>query len=399
LAPLSQEVGDAAGRTGPDVVAACALSAVPGLGASTLARIAEQFPSLRAAVEEGPRGLLEREEQLQLKAEARQYLAQGPNLRELGTWALQAARDAGARVVLFEDEEYPESLRAIPNPPRLLYVRGTLRAEARRIAVVGARDASEAGLRLAHGFGDAFARAGVEVVSGGARGIDAAAHEGALWAQGTSIAVLGCGIDVVYPWENRHLFARLANGGGAVISEFAPGTQPMPRNFPRRNRTVAGLSAAVVVVRAASRSGALITAEHAAAQGRRVFAVPGDPGNPLAAGSNALLLDRKADLAVDPRDVLTALDWPLPALAAGDDASHPAPPASHPESGKADTDTEIVDAAAVKLWRLLDETTPAHVDDLALRAQIPAGEALGKLAELELKGMVLQRPGKYFLRR
>src|SRR5919201_3803347 len=393
----SQMVADAAGRAGPEVLAACALSAVPGLGASTLARIAARFHSLEAAVEQGPRRILEASEHLQLKPEARQYLAQGPNLRELGVWALSAAREAGARVLLLEDPQYPKRLRRIPNPPRILYVRGSLAPQIRRIAVVGARDVDEGGLMLAHAFGDMFARAGVEVVSGGARGIDAAAHEGALWAQGTTIAVLGCGIDVVYPSENGRLFDRLANGGGALVSEFAPGTQPMPRNFPRRNRTVAALSDAVVVVRAARRSGALITAAHAAAHPTRVFAVPGDPADPRAEGPNDLLRDGRAKLATGPADVLMALEWPVPALPDPDDASHSTVPASNATGERPGTDTEIVDATGAKLWRLLDERTPAHVDDLALRAQIPAHQVLGKLAELELKGMVVQRPGKYFL--
>lgn len=392
-------VADAAGRAGPDVLAACALSAVPGLGASSLARIAARFQSLVAAVEQGPRGILEAGEQLQLKPEARQYLAQGPNLRELGVIVLDAARKAGARVLLLEDAQYPKKLRRIPTPPPLLYVRGSLAPDVRRIAVVGAREVAESGLALAHAFGDTFARAGVEVISGGARGIDAAAHEGALWAQGSSIAVLGCGIDVVYPSENRRLFDRLADGGGAVVSEFAPGTQPMPRNFPRRNRTVAGLSDAVVVVRAAQRSGALITAAHARARDIPVYAVPGDPADPRAEGPNGLLRDGDAKLATGPADVLRGLNWPVPAMPPVDDAPHLAPAASHVDGESPDTDTEIVDATGAKLWRLLDERTPAHVDDLALRAQIPAREALGKLAELELKGMALQRPGKYFLRR
>ena len=302
-------------------------------------------------------------------------------------------------MLLLEDAQYPKRLRRILNPPRLLYVRGNLAPQLRRIAVVGARDADEAGLALAHAFGDMFARGGVEVVSGGARGIDAAAHEGALWAQGTSIAVLGCGIDVVYPSENRRLFERLANGGGALISEFAPGTQPMPKNFPRRNRTVAGLSDAVVVVRAARRSGALITAAHATAQEIPVFAVPGDPGDLLAEGPNDLLRDGKANLATGPSDVLSSLQWSVPEVPPLDDAPHPGLAASNASGEMPGTDTEIVDATGAKLWRLLDERTPAHVDDLALRAQIPAREALGKLAELEMKGMVVQRPGKYFLRR
>ncbi len=393
----SQSASDAAGPVGPEAVAACALSALPGVGPSTLGRIAHVFASLRQALEEGPAEILRRADELALRTETREYLAESPNLPELGAWALGAARAAGARVLLPNDKGFPTRLRNLPNPPQLLYVRGTLAAEARRVAVVGARAADEVGLELARSFGDGFARSGVEVVSGGARGIDTAAHEGALWGEGRSIAVLGCGIDVTYPSENRELFQRLANGGGAVISEFPPGTQPAPGNFPRRNRTVACLCDAVVVVRAALRSGALITAAHAADRDIPLFAVPGDPGNRRAEGSNGLLRTGAAKVATGPADVLQALQWRVPeGLAPEDDAPHAGVWASNIATERTD---EALDAAGVKLWRLLDERTPAHVDDLALRAQLPAREALGKLAELELKGMALQRPGKYFLRR
>jgi DNA processing protein len=298
--------------------------------------------------------------------------------------------------VLLGDAEYPERLRAVANPPPLLYVRGTLANGARRVAVVGSRAVDEDGLEIARSFGDGFARAGVEVVSGGARGIDTAAHEGALWGEGRTVAVLGCGIDVAYPPENESLFARLAGGGGAVVSEFAPGTKPLPQNFPRRNRTVAGLCDAAVVVRAAMRSGALITASEAAALGLPLFAVPGDPRNRKAEGPNALLRARAARLARGPVDVLREMEWPVPDVLLVVDATRPPVAASYVPDERTD---EVLDATGVKLWRLLDETTPAHVDDLALRAQMPAAEALGRLAELEIKGMALQRPGKYFLRR
>lgn len=393
----SQSAADAAGPVGPETVAACALSAVPGIGATALERIAKAFLSLSQALEEGPLEILRRADFLELRADARTYLGEGPDLHELGAWALGVARKAGARVLLPGDIGYPPRLRKLPHPPAILYVRGSLAPEARRVAVVGARAADDAGLEIARLFGDGLARAGVEVVSGGARGIDTAAHEGALWGQGSSVAVLGCGIDVAYPAENRGLFDRLATGGGAVISELPPGTQPSPRNFPRRNRTVAGLAQAVVVVRAALRSGALITAAHAAEQGVPLFAVPGDPSNPRAEGPNALLREGGAKVATGPADVLRHLGWPVPAgLPEAADATHWGAVASNAPVDRTD---EVLDAAGVKLWRLLDERTPAHVDDLALRAQIPAREALGKLAELELKGMVLQRPGKYFLRR
>ena len=397
---------DAGGIVGPDVVAACGLSAVPGLGASSLARIAAAFGSLQDAVEQGPGAILRANEKLKLKQEARDYLARDPDLGELGLWAVAAAKAAGARVVLLGDDWYPARLREIANPPALLYVRGSMAGEARRVAVVGSRNTDDPGLEIARTLGDAFARAGVAVVSGGARGIDTAAHEGALWGSGATVAVLGCGIDVSYPPENAELFDRIARGAGAVVSEFPPGTQPLPNNFPRRNRTIAGLSDAVVVVRAALQSGALITANHAAQAGREIFAVPGDPGNPMAAGPNELLRARAARAVTGAIDVIEKLGWPIPdALLEppADDAQRqvdpgfPSPPAR--EADKPDTGEQVVDEESLRLWRLLDERTPAHVDDLAQRARMTAGEALRKLAELELKGMCLQRPGKYFLRR
>ncbi len=401
-----KSAADAGGVVGPDVVAACGLSAVPGLGASSLQRIAAVFGSLRGAVEQGPGAILRANEKLKLKQEARDYLAQDPDLEELGLWAVNAAQAAGARVVLLGDDWYPVRLRGVPNPPPLLYVRGSLTGEARRVAVVGSRNADEGGKEIARTLGDAFARAGVAVVSGGARGIDTAAHEGTLWGQGATIAVLGCGIDVAYPPENAELFDRIARGAGAVISEFAPGTKPLPNNFPRRNRTIAGLSDAIVVVRAALQSGALITANHAAQTGREIFAVPGDPGNPMAAGPNELLRARAARAATGAVDVLSRMKWPIPdALLEQppDEAQRQVDPGfprpRTEEAARADTGEQVVDEESLRLWRLLDERTPAHVDDLAQRSQMTVGEALRKLSELELKGMCLQRPGKYFLRR
>jgi DNA processing protein len=400
-----QQAADAGGVVGPDVVAACALSAVPGLGASSIARIAGAFGSLHAALDAGPAKILQRAEELMLRPEARNYLAQDPNLEELGLWAVGAAKEAGARVVLLGDPWYPPRLREIENPPPLLYVRGSLAADLRRIAVVGSREADEQGLEIARSMGDGLARAGVQVISGGARGIDAAAHNGALWAQGTSVAVLGCGIDVVYPPENGELFDRLARGAGAVVSEFAPGTQPATHNFPRRNRTISGLSDAVVVVRAALGSGALITANHAKTQEREIFAVPGEVGSALAAGPNELLRKRHAQAVTSALDVLQALHWPVPdelLAPPADEAKRdvdPGFPAPKPVPEKPVTDHEVIDEESLRLWRLLDDRTPAHVDDLALRAQIAVQVALRKLTDLELKGMVVQRPGKYFLRK
>ena len=399
---------DAGGLVGPDVVAACALSAVPGVGASSLARLVGEFKSLSNAMHAGPEAILRAGDRLRLRQETLDFLAREPDLLELGEWAVNAARAAGARVILLGDEWFPPLLRQIGNPPALLYVRGHLAPDIRRIAVVGSRDADEQGLELARSFGDGFARAGVQVVSGGARGVDQAVHDGVLWGSGTTVAVLGSGIDVPYPPENAELLDRIARGAGAVVSELPPGTQPSRHTFPRRNRIISGLSEAVVVVRAQRQSGALLTANHAADQNRKLFAVPGEVDNPLASGTNALIQRGDAKACRGPRDVLEALKWDVPEelmAAPQDDAQRQVVP-SFPErkppekpAGKVTDEHQVIDEESLRLWRLLDDRTPSHVDDLALKAQIPAHLALRKLADLELRGMCVQRPGKYFLRR
>lgn len=401
MKPSSRSAADAGGVVGPEVVAACALSAVPGLGATSLARIAQTFGSLAEALQAGSARIFAKADALGLRQPARDFLARKPDLDELGRWAVSAAKAAGARVVLLEDPWYPALLRQIENPPPLLYVRGTLDADVRRVALVGARDCDDYGLELAKALGEGLAQARVQVVSGGARGVDAAAHAGALWGAGSTVAVLGCGIDIVYPPENAELFDRLAKGGGAVVSEFAPGTPSARPNFPRRNRTISGLSSAVVVVRAAQSSGALITADHAAKQQRPIFAVPGDATQPLSAGPNELLKLGVARAVTSAADVLRALGWPAPPQKASARPVSPAQREPEPSPGPSvdRTDHQVIDEAGLKVWRALDARTPLHVDELAGRLGLPSQEVLRALADLELKGMCLQRPGKYFLRK
>ena len=381
-----------------DVVVACAFASVPGMGGAALARVAEAFGSLTAALRAGPRAVAAKAADLRLRRQARDFLAQGPDLEKLGAWALSAAREAGARVLTPDSSSYPALLRQIENPPAVLYVRGELAEHPRRVALVGARAGDEAALRLARELGEELAGAGVQIVSGGARGVDAAAHAGALWGGGSTVAVLGSGIDVAYPPENGPLFERIATGGGALVSEFPPGTPSTRPNFPRRNRTIAGLSHATVVVRASAASGALITARHAAAQGRPIFAVPGDPGDELSAGPHELLSSGVATPIHCAAEILRLLGWSVPdRLAARADAVSAArqhvvrPTAPEPVQ-------EALEGPALKIWELLDGTRPVHVDVLAGQAQLRSNEALRWLTELELKGLILQRPGKYFLR-
>lgn len=281
---------------------------------------------------------------------------------------------AALRVVWRGAGEYPFWLGRIHDPPAALWVRGRLLPDEgeRSVAIVGARSATPLGESFARLLARDLAAAGVTVVSGLARGIDAAAHQGALEAGGRTVAVLGSGVDRPYPRQNAELAEAVARTG-ALVSEFPPGSLAYKSNFPRRNRTIAGWSRVVVVVEAGERSGALITARVALEEGREVMAVPGHPSVPAAAGTNALLRDGAA-VARHARDVLDELGLdPRPA---------PAPP-----GGRADP-----------VLSLLARGVPASLEELAARASRPVPELLARLAELELEGAVRRIPGALFVR-
>jgi DNA processing protein len=277
------------------------------------------------------------------------------------------------------DGPYPEALARVADRPSELRLVGSLGAPRARVAVVGARRTDEYGADLARDLAAGLARAGVSVVSGGARGVDAAAHEGALSAGGHTVAVLGTGVDVVYPAEHRDLFERIVAAGGALLSEQRDGTPGWRSNFPARNRIVSGMSDAVVVVRADERSGALVTAAWARSQGVPVLAVPGDVRDPLSAGPLRLLREG-ARVAASAGDVLDAIG-----VAPGDDAPRQA---ELPALGAAES--ALLSALARR---------PRHAGEVARAAGLAAGPALAGLLALEIQGLCEQRPGHYFLRR
>jgi DNA processing protein len=284
-----------------------------------------------------------------------------------------AALSAAPRVVWRGAAEYPSWLAQMHDPPPALWVRGRLDpAEgARAVAIVGARAATPLGQGFARVLAADLAAAGLTVVSGLARGIDTAAHVGALEAGGRTVAVLGSGIDRPYPQQNARLAEAIAEKG-ALVSEFPPGTEPWKGNFPRRNRTIAGWSRVVVVVEAGERSGALITARVALEEGRDVMAVPGHPSVPAAAGTNALLRDGAA-VVRDARDVLAELGLDPAAAAA-------AAPAGDP------------------LLAALRRGVPATLEEIASRVARPVPELLARLSELELSGAVRRVSGALFVR-
>ncbi len=283
-----------------------ALEAVPGLGPETARRLFEHFTDAKS-VFDAPVGLLK-----PIVGEAvATEIARGVNEAEHQA-ALAWLNEPGNHFLPVTDPAYPEALRNLPDPPAWLYIKGDPAWLGRpMIAIVGSRNATPQGRRDALAFAQTLAEAGLVVVSGLAEGIDTAAHEGGL-AGGGSIAVVGTGLDRVYPAKNRALAHRLAEQG-AIVSEFALGTAPKPGHFPRRNRIISGLSLGVLVIEAAPDSGSLITARLAAEQGREVFALPGSIHSPLSKGCHALI-KQGAKLVESAADILEELrfQWAPP---------------------------------------------------------------------------------------
>jgi len=320
----------------------------------------------------------------------------------------------GARLIKWTDDDYPPNLRQIADPPPFLFVRGPASlTDSNSIAIVGARAASDIGRRMAQRLGLELAAKGFTVVSGLARGIDGEAHQGALDAHGKTLAVLGCGVDVIYPAEHRKLAEAIIEGGGALISELPIGTQPMAENFPTRNRILSGLCLGVVIVEAAEKSGSLITARMALEQDRQVFAVPGSPLSGKTRGSNRLLKEG-AKLVECVEDVIEELAPQmavrLPAAerrsSNASAAPVPTPPTSN-TTASAEVDAVLqgsIDAKTLEgpvdsttaILNNLRESERLHVDSIIESSGLNAQTVLRLLLELELEGRVTQHPGKLF---
>ncbi len=296
---------------------------------------------------------------------------------------IEAATAAGAQLIARIEPGYPDPLAAIADPPPVLTVKGHVHLLRQHcFAVVGARNASAAGLRLTRRIATDLGAAGLIIVSGMARGIDAAAHTGAL-ATGT-IAVQSGGIDVIYPAENAELYEQIAEAG-LLITEMAMGTQPKARHFPRRNRLVSGLSLGVLVVEAAFKSGSLITAGRALDQGREVFAVPGSPLDPRSRGANKLIRDG-ATLTESAGDILEVLeDMVRKPLAEREAVDYGPEVARAPDQGE-------LDQARSQLIEMLGPT-PVHVDELIRETGLSPSAILTAVLELELAGRIERHPG------
>jgi DNA processing protein len=290
---------------------------------------------------------------------------------------------AGARLVAVHDQEYPKELLDLFDPPAGLFIRGRDLGELQpRVAIVGARHCSPGGQEVASLLGAGLARAGVCVVSGGARGIDAAAHVGALEAGGSTLSVMGCGIDVAYPRQNRDLLERIA-ASGALVSEYPPGVPAEPFRFPARNRIVAALSRAVVVVEGAAGSGSMITADHALDIGREVYAVPGAVTSPLSWVPHGLVRDG-ATLIRGPEDLLADLD--LTVSVEGSAESPVASPIGSPSAGRRN-------GVERRVWEALTVASPA--DALARATGLSLPEVVSALVGLEMRSLVRHVGGRY----
>lgn len=326
----------------------------------------------------------------------------------------------GYAIVTAADESYPPALCEMPAPPAVLYVRGTLpEPDALCIAMVGTRRVTEYGAAAAERLAMGLARAGARVVSGLAAGVDACAHRGALKGGGKTYAVLGCGLDVIYPAANRALYGLIAGSGG-LISEYPPRAAPLPFRFPLRNRIIAGLCAGTVVVEAGVKSGSLITAGMALEAGRDVFAVPGSIFSPMSEGVNHLLREGAkpacsvADILGEYRPLLPTAEEPMQAqlsLFAAPPEKVPAaaeppqpetgtqPPAA-PQSSAAPRQTSQppewgLTSSQRALYALLGEA-PRHVDELAARAGLPSAQVLAALTVLEIQGLARSVPGRRY---
>ena len=317
--------------------------------------------------------------------------------RNIASWRDQVDFDAelariekaGVRIVTRDDADYPKHLREIYDPPLVLYVRGRLLEDERlAIGIVGSRRTTLYGQEMSRKLAYQLARVGMTIVSGLARGIDTEAHRGALQAKGRTVAVIGCGIDIVYPSENRKLADEIVAKGGAVVTEFPFGVPPDRQNFPMRNRIISGWSLGVVVVEADLKSGALITAGQAAEQGRQVFAVPGRADSILSRGTNKLIKDG-AKLTEDAEDVLSEFEYLIPRTARESSGETAAVGGTKP---------------ALKLTEM-EEKLMAHlsheemaIDELIRASGLTSAAVSATLLGLEMKRLVRQLPGKTFVR-
>jgi DNA processing protein len=369
------------------------LNMTPGIGPRAAARLLERFGSAEAVYNASRSEL----EHLRLAPEAIDSII-ARDLRSTAEAEIAAVRKLGGDILLLDDGVYPSSLREIYDPPIVLYVKGAWAEclDQPCIGVVGSRKCSTYGQNAAMMLARDLAQRGITVVSGFARGIDASAHRGALETGGRTVAVLGTGIDEVYPRDHNKLAEEILAGGGALVSQFPLGTPPVSENFPYRNRIISGLSLGIVVVEAAENSGSLITARLAIEQNREVFAVPGNITSRNSFGTNYLIKGAGAKLVQQWQDIATELPPQL--------AARLLPPPfietrAQPLTSKLGFVPEGLSPAENSVFRLLSHDTPAHVDWLVDQSKLPIPDLTAALLALEMRELVRALPGRCFVRK
>lgn len=364
-----------------------ALRMVPGIGSVTLRRLVEQFGSAEAVWDAGSAEL---SETVQLTSKVRDGLVRRPDEQAVKR-SIDILEKIGAWNLTFLDDDYPRLLNETPNPPALIIGIGDRAClNMKSIAIVGSRGASAYGLKVARDLSSGLVRNGFTVVSGLALGIDTASHEAALDSGGTTIGVLGCGIDVSYPRQNAGLARRMA-GQGAVITEFLPGTAPESKNFPIRNRIISGFSRGVVVVEASMKSGSLITASCALDQGREVMAVPGSIYSYKSGGTH-WLIKQGAKLVENVADIIEEVGTVRQGIIP--DMVKPSVYRTQPGLFSPGDQTEISPEEQHVFDKL--EAYPQHIDDIAHRCGKSISRISGLLVQMELKDLVQALPGQTY---
>lgn len=365
-----------------------ALNLLPGIGPIRVRRLLEQFRSPEQILKARPAELTRTPG---IGSEMASLIARWEHVIDLEE-EKRRMQDHGISVLTLQDDDYPPALKEIHDPPFLLYIKGNiLPRDSAALGVVGSRRMTHYGREQARKMSFQLAAAGFTIVSGLARGIDTAAHEAALAAEGRTIAVLGSGIGNVYPAENQALADRISENG-AVLSEFPVLYVPDKQSFPLRNRIVSGLSQGLLVVEAPARSGSLITANQALEQGRSVFAVPGPIDRPNSEGCHRLI-QQGASLVCSAQDVITELDSGMSSLNLTFD--EPSIPKKGPKEAKSNIPRPELSELEEKILEelALGEST---IDHLSETAGLPVGPVSAALLQLELKCLIKQLPGKYF---
>lgn len=372
------------------------LNMTPGVGPRAATKLLERFGSAEAVFGARRSEL----ESLRLRPETIESILK-KEFHDKASEELETLRALGGDVLVLDDGIYPALLRETCDPPIVLYVKGDWQAclDAPCVAMVGSRKSSTYGQNAAEMLAKDLASRGVTVISGFARGIDAAAHRGALAGGaggGRTVAVLGTGIDAIYPKEHNKLAEEILAGGGALVTQFPLGTPPLKDNFPYRNRIISGLSLGVLVVEATDRSGSLITARLAMEQNREVYAVPGNITSANSYGTNFLIKSAGAKLVQQWQDVVAEFPKEIAAQILP-------PPLTRSENGRVPAQAELapagLDKIEMQIWRLLAPDAAVHIDALLEQSGLPITDVTNALVAMEMRDLIRALPGRHFAKK